>query len=135
MTDRERGKLKIYMGYAAGVGKTFKMLEEAQALKADGADIVIGYFEPHGRKDTIAKTEGLETVPTRLMEYRGSAFQEMDTNAILARRPQICVVDEFPHTNVPWFGAGQAVGRRSGAARCRHSCAHHDEHPAPGKPE
>ena len=59
----ERGKLKIFMGYAAGVGKTYKMLEEAQDLKASGVDIVVGYFEPHGRKETIAKTEGLEFVP------------------------------------------------------------------------
>jgi two-component system sensor histidine kinase KdpD len=89
------------MGYAAGVGKTYMMLEEAQALKSQGLDIVIGYFEPHRRKDTIAKTEGLETVPRKTIEYRGTVFEEMDTDAILARRPQICAVDEFAHTNVP----------------------------------
>jgi two-component system sensor histidine kinase KdpD len=97
----ERGKLKIFMGYAAGVGKTYKMLEEAQLLKADGIDIVIGYFEPHGRKDTIGRTEGLEIVPRRKIEYRGTIFEEMNTEAILARKPQVCAVDEFPHTNVP----------------------------------
>jgi two-component system, OmpR family, sensor histidine kinase KdpD len=96
-----RGKLKIFMGYAAGVGKTYKMLEEAQSLKADGVDVVVGYFEPHARKDTIAKTEGLELTPRRKIEYRGTAFEEMDTEAILARKPQVCAVDEFPHTNVP----------------------------------
>lgn len=101
MTEKQRGKLKIFMGYAAGVGKTYKMLHEAQALKADGVDVVIGYFAPHGRKDTIAKTEGLEMVPRRKIEYRGSTFEEMDTEAILKRHPQVCVVDEFPHTNVP----------------------------------
>jgi two-component system sensor histidine kinase KdpD len=101
MADRQRGKLKIYMGYAAGVGKTFKMLEEMQALRADGVDVVIGYFEPHGRSDTIAKTEGLEIVPRRKIEYRGTTFEEMDTDAVVARRPQVCGVDEFPHTNVP----------------------------------
>lgn len=101
MAEDRRGKLKIFMGYAAGVGKTYKMLEEAQALKADGVDIVIGYFEPHGRKDTIAKTEGLETVPRKKIKYRESEFEEMDTEAILARYPQVCVVDEFPHTNIP----------------------------------
>src|SRR4051794_11212256 len=101
MTDTRRGKLKIIMGYAAGVGKTYKMLDEAQALKAEGVDIVIGYFEPHGRKDTIAKTEGLETIPRKRLEYRGSVFEEMDTAAILARHPEVCAVDEFPHTNVP----------------------------------
>ena len=77
------------------------MLEEAQALRGAGADIVIGYFEPHGRQDTIAKTAGLETVPRQNVQYRDALFEEMDTGAILARHPQICVVDEFPHTNVP----------------------------------
>jgi two-component system, OmpR family, sensor histidine kinase KdpD len=98
---QKRGRLKIFMGYAAGVGKTYKMLEEARELKAAGQDVVIGYFEPHGRKDTIARTEGLETVPRQKIEYRGSFFEEMDTPAILARRPKIVLVDEFPHTNVP----------------------------------
>src|SRR5579875_1711556 len=97
----QRGKLKIFLGYAAGVGKTYQMLDEAQALKARGVDLVIGYFEPHGRKDTIAKTEGLEMIPRKKVDYRGSTFEEMDTEAIIARHPQVAVVDEFPHTNVP----------------------------------
>jgi two-component system sensor histidine kinase KdpD len=101
MAEQQRGKLKIFMGYAAGVGKTYKMLEEAQELRAAGVDIVIGYFEPHGRKDTIAKTEGIEVIPRRKLDYRASTFEEMDTGAILTRHPQVCVVDEFPHTNVP----------------------------------
>ncbi|HMD48202.1 MAG TPA: sensor histidine kinase KdpD, partial [Bryobacteraceae bacterium] len=101
MPEQILGKLKIFLGYAAGVGKTYQMLEEAQELKRQGRDVVIGYFEPHGRKDTIAKTEGLEVVPRRKIDYRGGLFEEMDTNAILARHPEICVVDEFPHTNVP----------------------------------
>jgi two-component system sensor histidine kinase KdpD len=101
MTEQQRGKLTIFMGYAAGVGKTYKMLEEAQELKAAGVDIVIGYFEPHGRHDTIAKIEGLEILPRQKIQYRDSLFEEMDTGAILARNPQVCVVDEFPHTNVP----------------------------------
>ena len=96
-----RGKLKIFLGYAAGVGKTYQMLEEAQNLKVAGVDVVIGYFEPHGRRDTIAKTEGLDMTPRKIVEYRGSAFEEMDTAAILARHPQVAAVDEFPHTNVP----------------------------------
>ncbi len=95
------GRLTIFLGYAAGVGKTYQMLEEAQALHAAGVDVLIGYFEPHGRKDTIAKTEGLEMVPRKLVSYRGSTFEEMDTDAILARAPKVVVVDEFPHTNVP----------------------------------
>ena len=95
------GRLKIILGYAAGVGKTFRMLEEAQQLKEAGHDVVVGYFEPHGRQDTIAKVKGLELVPRQRLEYRGHAFEEMDTDAILRRRPEICAVDEFPHTNVP----------------------------------
>ena len=96
-----QGKLKIYLGYAAGVGKTYEMLEQAQELKARGADVIIGYFEPHGRKDTIAKTEGLEMIPRKRVEYRGSTFEEMDTDAIVERHPDVAVIDEFPHTNVP----------------------------------
>ncbi len=95
------GKLKLYLGYAAGVGKTYKMMEEAQELAKEGQDIVVGYFEPHGRQDTIAKTQGLEMIPRRKMEYRDRIFEEMDTSAILARKPRICLVDELPHTNVP----------------------------------
>ena len=77
------------MGYAAGVGKTYKMLEEAQELKSQGIDVVVGYFEPHGRTDTIAKTEGLEIIPRKVIDYRGTEFEEMDTDAILARHPQV----------------------------------------------
>lgn len=97
----QRGKLKVFLGYAAGSGKTYQMLEEGQELLRRGVDVVIGYFEPHGRKDTIAMTEGIPLIPRRTPEYRGTAFQEMDTAAILARRPEVCLVDEFPHTNVP----------------------------------
>jgi two-component system sensor histidine kinase KdpD len=107
MTPTRRGRLKIYMGYAAGVGKTYQMMVEAQELKAKGVDVVLGFFEPHGRKDTIAKTEGLEIVPRKKIEYRGSVFEEMDTDAILARQPQCCAVDEFPHTNVPGSPRGK----------------------------
>jgi two-component system sensor histidine kinase KdpD len=96
-----RGRLKVFLSYAAGAGKTYRMLEEAQNVQKAGADIVVGYFEPHGRKGTIEKLEGLEVIARRNIEYRGVAFEEMDTEAILRRRPQICAVDEFPHTNVP----------------------------------
>lgn len=104
MTDfssNRRGVLRIYLGYAAGVGKTYRMLQEASQLKIQGADVVIGYFEPHGRKDTIELTEGIETIPRRKVEYRGAVFEDMDTEAILRRRPAVCAVDEFAHTNVP----------------------------------
>jgi two-component system, OmpR family, sensor histidine kinase KdpD len=96
-----RGHLKLLLGYAAGVGKTYRMLEEAQKLKQQGVDVVIGYFEPHTRQATIEMTQGLEMVPRRNLLYRGNQFEEMDAAAILGRRPQVCVVDEFAHTNVP----------------------------------
>ena len=96
-----RGRLKVFLSYAAGAGKTYRMLEEAQELKAKGVDIVVGYFEPHGRKDTIEKIQGLEIIPRRKIEYRDCVFEEMDTDAILKRAPRVCAVDEFPHTNVP----------------------------------
>jgi two-component system sensor histidine kinase KdpD len=91
----------LYLGYAAGVGKTYRMLEDAQELARQGKDIVIGYFEPHGRRDTIARTLGLEMIPTRANAVGGAVFQEMDTDAILQRSPAICIVDELAHTNVP----------------------------------
>jgi two-component system sensor histidine kinase KdpD len=96
-----RGRLHLYLGYAAGVGKTYRMLEDAQEIKRQGRDIVIGYFEPHGRKDTMAKTVGLEMIPTKTSRHGAATFEEMDTGAILSRRPVICVVDELAHTNVP----------------------------------
>src|ERR1700692_2906922 len=100
-SKRPRGRLTIFLGYAAGVGKTYKMLEESQRLKREGHDIVVGYFEPHGRQDTIAKLQGLEVIPRRRISYRGLVLEEMDPPAILARNPELCAVDEFPHTNVP----------------------------------
>jgi two-component system sensor histidine kinase KdpD len=101
MAEKTGGKLKIFMGYAAGVGKTYKMMEEAQELKSRGIDIVVAYFEPHSRPDTIAKAEGLEFIPRKRVNYRNTVFEEMDTEATLSRRPQVAVVDEFPHTNIP----------------------------------
>jgi two-component system sensor histidine kinase KdpD len=95
------GPLRVFLGYAAGVGKTYQMLDEGRTRLKERVDVVIGYFEPHGRRDTIAIAEGIELIPRRRMEYRGSVFEEMDTEAILARRPQLCLVDELPHTNVP----------------------------------
>jgi two-component system sensor histidine kinase KdpD len=105
MSEERKGRLKIYLGYAAGVGKTYRMLEEAQEMRAAGVDIAIAYFEPHGRRDTIAKTEGFETIPRRKISYNNTEFEEMDTDAVLRRKPAAAVVDEFAHTNVP--GAGR----------------------------
>lgn len=97
----ELGKLKIFLGYAAGVGKTYAMLEAARKRKADGWDVVVGYVESHGRSETDALLEGLEQVPRKLIPYAGVTLPEMDIDAILARRPQIALVDELAHTNAP----------------------------------
>src|ERR1700733_15220743 len=96
-----RGGLKLYIGFAAGVGKTYRMLEEARALKKRGVDVVLGFVETHGRTETAALIEGLDSVSRRKVEYRGVVVEEMDLEAILARKPEVCVVDEIPHTNVP----------------------------------
>lgn len=100
----KHGRLKVYLGYAAGVGKTYQMLADAHELVKKGVDVVIGYLEPHGRKDTITQALGLELIPRCKVEYRGSVFEEMNTQAILERHPEVCVVDELPHTNVPGSG-------------------------------
>lgn len=100
-TSSGRGRLKIYLGFAAGVGKTYKMLEEAARRCERGQDVVVGYVETHGRKGTVAQLGNIEVIPRKKIEYRGVQFEEMDTDAILARRPQICLVDELAHTNVP----------------------------------
>ena len=96
-----RGRLKVYIGFAAGVGKTYRMLEEAHALAKRGVDVVVGFVETHGRADTAALVHGLEVIPRRVLEYRGLNVEEMDLDAIVARRPEIALVDEVAHTNVP----------------------------------
>lgn len=96
-----RGKLKIFLGYAAGVGKTYAMLEAAQQRRAEGVDVVVGYVETHGRAETDALLASLETIPRRAISYRGVTLSEMDTDAILTRRPQIVLVDELAHNNAP----------------------------------
>jgi two-component system, OmpR family, sensor histidine kinase KdpD len=97
----QRGKLKIFFGMAAGVGKTYAMLESAQQRRTDGVDVVVGYVETHGRPETEALLQGLSIIPRQRIEYRGVALEEMDLDAILARRPQLVLVDELAHTNVP----------------------------------
>ena len=98
---RARGRLKIFLGYAAGVGKTYAMLEGAHQRRDEDVDVVIGYVETHGRRETEALVHDLETVPRRLIEYRGTFLPEMDLDAVLARRPQLVLVDELAHTNAP----------------------------------
>jgi len=97
----KRGRLKLYIGFAAGVGKTYRMLEEAHALRDRGVDVVVGFVESHGRAETEALVEGLEVIPRRNVDYRGVRVEEMDLDAILARKPEIAVVDELAHTNAP----------------------------------
>ncbi len=96
-----RGRLRLYLGMAPGVGKTYRMLEEAHRRVARGTDLVVGFVEPHGRLHTIELLDGLEDVPRMRIDYRGIVVEEMDTDAILARRPTVALVDEMAHTNVP----------------------------------
>src|ERR1700757_4349815 len=99
--ESRAGKLKIFVGAAPGVGKTYEMLQQARARKKDGYDVVVGVVETHGRKETEVLLEGLEAVPRRRIEYRGQWLDEMDLDAVIARCPQIVLVDELAHTNVP----------------------------------
>ncbi|MFZ0887018.1 MAG: sensor histidine kinase KdpD [Candidatus Binataceae bacterium] len=101
VAETRRGQLKVYVGGAAGVGKTYKMLEEAHQLRKQGHDVVLGVIEAHGRAETEAVIADLEAVPLRDIEYRGVTLKEMDLDAILARKPEIAIVDELAHTNVP----------------------------------
>ena len=94
-----RGTLKVFFGYAAGVGKTYTMLETARRAKAEGREVVVGYVEPHGRPETEALLEGLEILPVRQVQYRGVSLREFDVDAALSRRPELLLVDELAHTN------------------------------------
>lgn len=99
--QQQRGRLKVYLGFAPGVGKTYEMLQEAHRLKKQGVDVAIAVIETHGRQETLALVEGLEQIPRRTVEYRGIALDEMDVDAVLARRPSVVLVDELAHTNAP----------------------------------
>ncbi len=100
--NRERrGKLKIFLGAYPGVGKTYAMLQAAQAHRAEGADVVVGVVETHGRVETEALLRGLEIVPRKQIYYRGRYFGEMDVDAVLERKPRLAFVDELAHTNIP----------------------------------
>ena len=99
--EEGRARLRVYIGAAPGVGKSYQMLEDAHELKRQGMDVVVGFVEAHGRADTLAQVRDLEQVPLRHIEYRGVTLSEMDLDAILARRPAIAVVDELAHTNAP----------------------------------
>jgi two-component system, OmpR family, sensor histidine kinase KdpD len=97
----ERGRLKVFIGMAPGVGKTYRMLQEGAAEADNGRDVAVGYIEPHGRAETMAQAEGLELIPRRRMLYRGKPLEEMDLPAVLTRKPELCLIDELAHTNAP----------------------------------
>jgi two-component system sensor histidine kinase KdpD len=97
---QKRGRFKVFLGYAPGVGKTFSMLSEAVRRKSRGEDVVIGIVETHGRARTAELAEQLEQVPRKLLEYKGTLFEEMDVDAILARKPEVVLIDELAHTNI-----------------------------------
>ena len=101
MARAGRGRFKIFLGMAAGVGKTYRMLQEGRAEAEAGRDVVIGYLEPHGRAETMAQAEGLERLPRRRVDYRGSVLDEMDLPAIFRRAPDLCLIDELAHSNAP----------------------------------
>lgn len=99
--QKRRGRLKVYLGLAAGVGKTYRMLQEAHELRQHGVDVVLGYLETHGRRETVAQLRDLPQVPRKTLFYKGRALEEMDVAAIVQRRPAVVVVDELAHSNVP----------------------------------
>jgi len=101
MASPDRGHLKVFIGMAPGVGKTYRMLQEGAAEADNGRDVAVGYLESHGRGETVAQAEGLEIVPRRTVVYRGTPLQEMDLPAVLARGPELCLIDELAHTNAP----------------------------------
>jgi two-component system sensor histidine kinase KdpD len=101
LEQSEHTRLRVYIGAAPGVGKTYQMLEEAHTMRKQGFDVVIGFVETYGRPDTEAKIGDLEVIPRKQIDYRGIVLEEMDVDAIIARRPELCIVDELAHTNVP----------------------------------
>lgn len=101
LKEKDRARLRVYIGAAPGVGKTYQMLQEAHALRASGLDVVVGVVETYGRTETEAQVKDLEIVPRRKVEYRGAVLEEMDVDAIVRRHPRVCVVDELAHSNVP----------------------------------
>src|SRR5262245_23171268 len=101
IAKKTQGSLKVYLGYAAGVGKTYEMLQEGHRLRKRGLDVVIGYVEPHERPETAALVHELEQVPVRHITVAGRTFPEMDLPGVLKRQPEIALIDELAHTNVP----------------------------------
>ena len=113
---QQRGRLKIYLGFAAGVGKTYEMLQEGQRLKRQGIDVVIGIVETHGRAETAAQLGDLEQVPRRRIQYHDVVLEEMDLDGVLRRQPTVALVDELAHTSAP--EAGTQSGTRMSRSFC-----------------
>lgn len=101
LQEEKKARLRIYIGAAPGVGKSYAMLQDAHALRAEGVDVAVGLIETYGRADTDAQVKDLEIIPRRGVDYRGIVLEEMDVDAIIARKPQLCIVDELAHSNVP----------------------------------
>ncbi len=135
INKESRGKLTVFLGAAAGVGKTYAMLEAAHDRLREGIDIVIGWVETHGRQETEKLAEGLARIPAKALEYRDKTLSEMDIDAILERKPQLVLVDELAHANIPGSRTCTALSGCRGASEGRHQCLHDAEYPAHRKPE
>ena len=129
-----RGTLRIFLGAAPGVGKTYEMLEEAHRLGKRGEDVVVAFALDHGRSETRALLDGLEVIPPRRLPYRGTEFEEMDLDAVLARAPGTAVVDEYAHSNIPGSRHAETLGGRRCTPQRRHQRPLHRQHPASGVP-
>ena len=129
--DKRKGKLKVFFGMAAGVGKTYAMLTEARQRRQDGIDVVIGWLESHQRPETEALAEGIERIPRRAYGYRGTTLEEFDLDAALARRPPIVLVDELAHTNAPGARNRKRYQDVLELVGCGHHGPHHGERAAP----
>src|SRR6185369_3480092 len=101
MEQAQHARLRVYIGAAPGVGKTYQMLEEAHLLRQQGYNIVVGFVETYGRADTEAQIKDLEVIPRRKIQYKNVVLEEMDVDQVISRKPEICIVDELAHTNVP----------------------------------
>ena len=115
LQSEKRPRLRIYIGAAPGVGKTYAMLQDAHLLRREGVDLVVGLVETYGRADTEAQLGDLEVIPKRRIDYRGVVLEEMDLDAIIARKPQLCVVDEMAHSNVAGSRHEKRYGRPGAA--------------------
>ena len=128
-----RGRLKIFFGAAAGVGKTYAMLLAAREKRSENIDIIVGLVETHGRQDTASLLEGLEVLPLKQIDYRGTSLHEFDLDAALKRKPSIILVDELAHTNAQGCRHPKTMARHRRVTRCRHRCIYVTQCAASGK--